>query len=268
MTSPVYYAIKRVENRRCRKPAGKAPATITFNIEAVSLRETELCATAYRVIAFNGAVKNMNDNFYSKEQIRQKYNTSAHKYAFQEPVQELFFGLRKLRRRHLQRAYGNVLEIAVGTGVNLPYYPKNCNITAIDYSQSMLNIAQQRAHKLGIKVRFMVMDSESLDFPNQSFDTIVSTLSICTFPNPIIVLNEIARVCRKGGIILLLEHGRSSNKWLQLYQDRTAERHSKQFGCIWNREPLDIVKQAGLKIVSHDRNFFGIFHLIEALPDT
>jgi len=203
---------------------------------------------------------------YTKEEVLQKYNSLANKYASLEPVQEFLLGARKLRRQLLQRAYGKVLEIAVGTGANLPYYPVNCEITAIDNSESMLRIAQKKKEKLCKKVRLLIMDAEELGFPDQSFDTVVSTLSTCTFPDPIVVLREMSRVCQKNGRILLLEHGRSDRDWLANYQDRTENSHSEKFGCIWNRDPLNTVNQAGLKIISYQRYLLGTVFMIEAQP--
>lgn len=75
-----------------------------------------------------------------------------------------------------------------------------------------------------------------------------------------------ARACRAEGKILLLEHGRSDREWLGRFQDRRADSFAKPLGCHWNREPLELVKQAVLKVVRARRAFFGIFHLIEAMP--
>jgi ubiquinone/menaquinone biosynthesis C-methylase UbiE len=130
----------------------------------------------------------------------------------------------------------------------------------------MLDIARQRAKKLGIDVSFLLMDAENLAFPDRSFDTVVDSLSLCTFPDPLIALKEMARVCRSEGRILLLEHGRSDSEWLGCWQDRRADKHAKQLCCHWNREPLDLVRQAGLKLISARRTFFGILHVIEAAP--
>jgi hypothetical protein len=74
------------------------------------------------------------------------------------------------------------------------------------------------------------------------------------------------RVCRPDGHILLLEHGRSSMTWVGRVQDRYAERHARRLGCHWNCEPLDLVRQAGLRVVRCQRHFFGIYHVIEAAP--
>ncbi|HHT9125930.1 MAG TPA: class I SAM-dependent methyltransferase [Candidatus Brocadiia bacterium] len=200
-----------------------------------------------------------------KEDIRQKYDKFAPWYDLVEGIPD-FLGIRKLRRNLLQRASGNVLEIAVGTGKNLRHYPGNCHITAIDLSPAMLEIARKRASHLGLNITFMIMDAEALDIPDQSFDTVVSSLTLCTFPDPVAALREMARVCRVDGRILLLEHGRSDREWLGRWQDRKADRHAEKLGCCWNREPLDFVHHAGLKPVSTRRCFFGIFHVLEATP--
>jgi len=200
-----------------------------------------------------------------KKEIRDKYDGFARWYDLAEGIPELL-GLRKLRRNLLNRASGRILEIAVGTGKNLMYYPKNCEITAVDLSPKMLEIARKRASGLLINVSFAVMDAENLEFPDMSFDTVVDSLSLCTFPDPIAALREMSRVCRKGGRILLLEHGRSDREWVGRFQDRRAGAHAKQLYCQWNRQPLDLVRLAGLKPISASRKFLGIFHIIEAMP--
>jgi ubiquinone/menaquinone biosynthesis C-methylase UbiE len=200
-----------------------------------------------------------------KEDVKEKYNRFAPWYDFMVAVPE-FLGIGALRRKMLEKASGEVLEIAVGTGRNLVYYRQNCRITAVDSSKAMLEIARKRAKTLGLKVNFLVMDAENLAFGDDSFDTVVDSMGICTFPEPLAALKEMARVCRDGGRILLLEHGRSDRGWIGGWQDRRADTHAKQLGCRWNREPLDLVQEAGLKIISAERRFLGIFHMIEATP--
>ena len=200
-----------------------------------------------------------------KEEIRRKYNKFARWYDLAQGIPELL-GLRKLRRELLERASGEILEIAVGTGKNLDYYQDRSQIIALDLSPRMLDIARKRAYKLHINASFLLMDAERLAFADRSFDTVVDSLSLCTFPDPLIALEEMARVCRSEGRILLLEHGRSDREWLGRFQDRRADTHAKQLGCRWNREPLDLVRQAGLNIISARRTFLGIFHMIEASP--
>ena len=174
--------------------------------------------------------------------------------------------MNRLRQRLLRRASGRVLEVAVGTGKNLRSYPQGCRIVAVDISGAMLSIARKRGAKLSMSVSFLLADGEALPFSEKSFDTVVSTLTTCTFPNPVAALQEMARVCRAEGKILLMEHGRSDHEWLGRWQDRRAERHAKQLGCHWNREPLELAREADLKVVAVGSTFFRIFHVIEARP--
>jgi len=204
----------------------------------------------------------MTDKFTSRE-ISAKYDRFARWYDWLEGIPNLL-GLSRLRRTLLRRASGKVLEVAVGTGKNLSYYPRDCRIIAVDLSKAMLNIARRRAAKLSVQVSFLVADAEALPFPDNSFDTVVSSLSTCTFPNPVGALQAMARVCRPQGKVFLLEHGRSDREWLGRWQDRHADQFAKPLGCHWNREPLELVGQTGLKVYRAKRNFFGIFQQIES----
>ena len=201
----------------------------------------------------------------SQREISQRYDRFARWYDWVEGIPELL-GVNRLRYRMLQRASGRVLEVAIGTGKNLPYYPRDCRIIGADVSKEMLAVAQKRASRLQLDISLLLADAEALPFSDKTFDTVVSSLSTCTFPNPVLALQEMARVCRPEGKILLLEHGRSDREWFGRFQDRTAERHAKQLGCHWNRKPLDLVGGAGLKINKTKRVFFGIFNQIEAAP--
>jgi ubiquinone/menaquinone biosynthesis C-methylase UbiE len=202
---------------------------------------------------------------FTSQEISQKYDRFARWYDWFEGIPDLL-GLSRMRRRLLKRASGKVLELAVGTGKNPEFYPEGCRITAVDLSGEMLNVARKRATKLSMDVSFLLTDAEALPFSDKCFDTVVSSLSNCTFPNPVAALKEIARVCRTEGRVLLLEHGRSDRERLGRWQDRHADQFAKPLGCHWNREPLDLARKAGLKVVEAQRVFFGIFHQIEAEP--
>jgi ubiquinone/menaquinone biosynthesis C-methylase UbiE len=204
--------------------------------------------------------------YMTRQEISQKYDRFAQWYDVVEGVPNLL-GIRKLRQRMLWRASGRVLEVAVGTGKNLPYYPTGCEIIAVDLSREMLKVARERGTKLSMNISFLLADAQALPFSDHSFDTVVSSLSTCTFPNPVIALREMARVCKPAGRIFLLEHGRSDRKWLARWQDHHADQFSKPLGCHWNREPLELVRQAGLKVDNSRRVFFGVFHQIEAAPE-
>ena len=129
----------------------------------------------------------------------------------------------------------------------------------------MLKVAQRTSSKTSDEYFLLFGGRGSSPFFGEyCFDTVVSSLSACTFPNPAGALQEMARVCRTDGKILLLEHGRSHREWLGRWQDRHADKFAKPLGCHWNREPLELTKSAGLKIIRSRRSFFGIFHRIEA----
>jgi ubiquinone/menaquinone biosynthesis C-methylase UbiE len=206
---------------------------------------------------------------FTQEEIRQRYDKAAPWYDLQISILEGLIGVARLRRELLRKATGQVLEIAVGTGRNFSFYPKDCTITAIDPSSQMLEFARKRAKKLNMHTHLQVMDAQALAFPDHSFDTIVSSLSLCTIPDPVHALREVARVCRPDGKALFLEHGRSSVQWLARFQDRFSDAwYRKHMGCRWNREPLQFMQEAGLEMLSHRRLFFGILHVIEARPDS
>jgi ubiquinone/menaquinone biosynthesis C-methylase UbiE len=166
---------------------------------------------------------------------------------------------RRLRARLLQAASGRVLEVAAGTGWNLRHYPVGTDVVTIDLSAGMLAKARQRGSS-----KVALMDAEHLAFRDGLFDTVVSTLGTCTFPDPVEALREMRRVCRPGGRILLLEHGRSDRTGIAEWQDRRAPRHAACLGCWWNREPLENVRKAGLKPLTATRRLLGIVHVIQA----
>jgi ubiquinone/menaquinone biosynthesis C-methylase UbiE len=173
------------------------------------------------------------------------------------PLELLIF--RRLRSRLLRSAVGRVLEVAGGTGVNFKHYPDGVNVFIVDLSPAMLAKARARGAS-----ELAVMDAGRLAFRDGSFDTVVSTLGTCTFPDPVEAVREMRRVCRPGGRILLLEHGRSTRPRVAAWQDRRAAKHAAYLGCWWNREPLDNVRRAGLEPTFTTRRVLGMVHVIKA----
>jgi ubiquinone/menaquinone biosynthesis C-methylase UbiE len=202
---------------------------------------------------------------FASKDLSAKYDRFAPWYDILEGVLG-FFGVTNLRRELFSKASGTVLEVAAGTGKNFSYYRSDCQIFAVDLSKEMLKRAQTRAAKLNVNVQFSLADAEALPFRDHSFDTVVSSLSTCTFPNPGKALQEMGRVSKPSGQILLVEHGRSDREWLGRWQDRHEDKFAKPFGCHWNREPLDLAKRVGLKVIRSQRSFLGVFYRIEARP--
>jgi ubiquinone/menaquinone biosynthesis C-methylase UbiE len=199
-------------------------------------------------------------------ELKSKYDELAPSYSGMNAVTDIVFGVRRYRRRVMSKARGAVLDIACGTGENFPFFTDAESIIAVDLSEGMLNLAQQRAVKLGQTIEFHIGNAESLDFPDDSFDTVTSALSTCTIPDPVKALQEMKRVCKPDGRILLLEHGRSSWGWVGRFQERRAPAFFEQNACRWDQEPMDNIRAAGLNVVLHQRAFLGVFHMIEATP--
>jgi len=178
-------------------------------------------------------------------------------------------GFADLRQKLLAQATGRVLEVAVGTGLNLGFYNWSQleSLTAVDISQGMLRQAQQRvqAQLPGRPITFEQADVAALPLPSASFDCVVDTFSLCVFPDPGAALREMARVVKPGGRVLLVEHTRSDNALLAAYQDATASAvAATSKGCVWNQDLPVLLKQAGLQAVRFERYTAGTVALIEA----
>jgi ubiquinone/menaquinone biosynthesis C-methylase UbiE len=201
------------------------------------------------------------------DQMQSAYDEIANQYEKNIWFDQYILGVARLRKKLLPKATGKILEVACGTGQNFPLFAANSEITAVDLSPRMLEFARKNAIKHGLNVNLAVMDAEHLEFPEENFDTVVSTLSTCTFPNPVKALQEMKRVCRPDGLILLLEHGHSNFPWLANFQDRHEYQHYQEHaGCRWNQDPLDLVQSAGIKVLKSKRSILGMFHSIEATP--
>ncbi len=162
------------------------------------------------------------------------------------------------------RARGDVLEVAVGTGLNLPAYPAETKVTGLDLSPAMLDVARRRAVELGVDVDLREGDAHELPFGDESFDTVVCTFSLCNIPDVDRAIGEMKRVLKPGGRLVLVDHIRSSVKpvyWLQ----KVVEFASLRFeGDHMTRRPLGSVKQAGFEIEERKRFRWGIVERVMA----
>ncbi|WP_331753335.1 class I SAM-dependent methyltransferase (plasmid) [Streptomyces sp. NBC_00637] len=168
------------------------------------------------------------------------------------------------RRWICSQATGHVLEIAIGTGLNLPLYPADTDLTGIEWSPAMLDIARRRAEQLGRAVELREADAQALPFPDASFDTVVSTLSLCAIPDERRAVAEMVRVLRPGGRLLLLDHVISS-AWHARAVQRLLELVTVPLGGEhFRRRPLRHVQAEGLQIEQRDRFKLGIVERITA----
>jgi len=156
------------------------------------------------------------------------------------------------------QARGDVLEIAVGTGRNLPYYAADVRLVGIDISPGMLEYARERERETDYDVDLQVGDAQALDFAEQSFDTVVSTLTMCTIPDYQRAISEAARVLRPGGRFLLLEHVGNSRRVVRFVQ-RVLYPIAMRCCCDHLlREPAAMMAAAGLYIEQLERSKLGI----------
>ncbi len=140
----------------------------------------------------------------------------------------------------------HVLEVGVGTGRNLEFYPQGMRVTAIDLAPGMLERAAKRALELGQGVDLRLMDVQNLEFPNATFDTVVATCVFCSVPDAILGLSEVRRVTKPGGQILLLQHVRSESPLLGRLMDLLNPLVVRMMGANINRRTVEDVRQAGL----------------------
>jgi ubiquinone/menaquinone biosynthesis C-methylase UbiE len=166
-----------------------------------------------------------------------------------------------------ERARGRVLEVAVGTGRSLPYYPADATVTVtgIELSPAMLAIARRRAADLGRDVALREADAEHLPFDDSSFDTVICSLALCSIPSPAAAIGEMRRVLAPGGHLLLLDH--TGSTWPPLYAlqwlferitIRTAGEH-------FTRRQLPLVTAAGFQVAETERLKAGTVERIHAI---
>jgi ubiquinone/menaquinone biosynthesis C-methylase UbiE len=162
------------------------------------------------------------------------------------------------------RAAGDVLEVAIGTGRNLPYYPDRVRLTGVDWSPSMLGIAAELAARLGRQVHLRPGDARALEFPAQSFDTVVCTLGLCAVPDDRRAIAEMARVLRPGGCLLLVDHVAASSPVLRSLQWLYERISVPLAGEHFLRRPLPHVRDLGFQIEHAERFHLGIVERVAA----
>lgn len=163
-----------------------------------------------------------------------------------------------------QKARGRVLEVAVGTGRNLPYYPAGISLTGIEQSPAMLAIARRRATELGIEADLRPGDAQELEFADQSFDTVVCTVSLCSIPDDARAVSEARRVLRPGGHLLLLEHVRSPVLPVRMVE-RLLDPITVRTQCDHLlREPLDHLVRQGFEMELIERSRLGVVERVVA----
>lgn len=189
--------------------------------------------------------------------VRRLYDRMAPRYDRAIAVMErvLFAGGRSWA---CSTADGEVLEVAIGTGRNLPEYPPAVRVTGIDLSPAMLEIATRRAASLGMSVDLRVADAQALPLPDGQFDIVVCTLGLCSIPDERRAVQEMYRVLRPGGRLVLMEHVRSPIRLVRIAQEVVEPLFLALQQDHLLREPCDAVECAGFSVEELHRSKLGL----------
>jgi ubiquinone/menaquinone biosynthesis C-methylase UbiE len=196
------------------------------------------------------------------DRVRAIYDRNAERYDSSERSERIVFG--DGVRRICGDARGDVLELAVGSGRNLRYYPDGVRLTGVELSEEMLRIARERASQLSVDADLRQGDVQSLAFDDASFDTVVCTFSLCTIPDERRALVEARRVLRPGGLLLLAEHVRSPNRIVRLLERLAEPVLQRIYGDHLLRDPLDHLESVGFTVARVERSRLGIVERVWA----
>ncbi|WP_440945288.1 methyltransferase domain-containing protein [Methanosarcina sp. T3] len=194
-----------------------------------------------------------------------KYNRISPIYELIDLPLELPF-FRRWRKEALSGLSGKVLEVGVGSGRNLKYYSSKAQITGIDNSEGMLEEARKKAREMK-NVNLLIMDAEYLEFPDNSFDYVITTFVLCTIPDPVKALKEMRRVLRSSGELIALEHLHSSNPIIDLFEHLIDPFLFFLLGDHTTRHTLKNIEDAGFTVLEAKKLAFDdVFRRIRAKP--
>jgi len=211
------------------------------------------------------AVRRLSVMHIDSEKTKRRYDRLAPYFDVLEGFLEgLFF--KRWRKTLWDKVQGDhVLEVGVGTGKNFPYYPDNTQITALDFSEKMLERAKKKQGRKNISVNLELMDVQSLCYADNSFDTVIATFVFCSVPQPIQGLQELYRVCKPGGQVLLLEHVLSSKPLMAKMMRLMNPLVASVFGANINRQTVKNVQACGFEKVLLDPVSSDMVKLIQAI---
>lgn len=202
----------------------------------------------------------------NSDKIRYRYDRIAGMYDLMEKVME-GRQMTKWRKTIIEELEGKVLEVGVGTGNNIQFYPDNIDITAIDFSSKMLKKASDKSAKLNKSTKLIEMDAQQMVFEDNTFDTVFSTCVFCSVPDPIKGLKEIRRVCKNNGRIILLEHVKSEKLLIGPLMDIFNPLVVGLYGANINRNTVENTKNAGFSNVVITDLWLDIVKKIEIQND-
>ena len=194
------------------------------------------------------------------------WNRNALFYDLMTSVFERWGKSPRTKREMFGQIKGRALEVGIGPGNSIRFYPQNSEVAAMDISPKMLARAKRKAAGYRVKVNLEVMDVERLGFRDNSFDMAVTSCVFCSVPDPVAGLREVSRVLKPGGRLLMFEHVLSKNRLAALIMNCINPIFSRLLGPNINRDTVGNVRRAGLKVVKDDAVMAGdIFRRIDAI---
>jgi ubiquinone/menaquinone biosynthesis C-methylase UbiE len=196
---------------------------------------------------------------------RRVYAKEAPKYDREADLIERWLFGTEHRGWACSQATGDTLEVAIGTGLNLPHYPADVRLIGIDLSPEMLALAEARGKELGRMLRLTEGDAQDLPFADGSFDTVVCTYALCSVPDDAAAISEMHRVLKPGGRLILVDHIRSSVLpifWLQWLYEFIPSRTKGEYAT---RRPSVHVLAPDFQVQSRDRLRAGIIERLAAV---
>ena len=162
------------------------------------------------------------------------------------------------RSRIVPRATGRVLDVGIGSGLNLPFYgPRVTKLWGIDPSSQLLDMARPKLKSVPFPVELLIHSAEEIPLPESSIDTIVLTWTLCTIPDPIRALREMRRVLRADGQVVFAEHGLSPDPGVQAWQHRLNPVWRRiAGGCNMDRKIDDLLLAGGFKTAALSTSYF------------
>jgi len=200
----------------------------------------------------------------NKNQVMEIYNQRGRKYL---QTNNRVVWAAQHRHRLLREAQGKTLELGVGAGANLALYPPDVELTAVDFSPVLLQAADQHAKALERPVTFIQSDVETLFFSENSFDTIVSTLTLCAYQDPVAVLRHMNEWCKPDGNILLFEHGLSSHSFINWLLNGLENWNLRTQGCHSNLDIHGVIQASEIDVQKMESAYLGTHYLIWAKPN-
>ncbi|MGH3458163.1 class I SAM-dependent methyltransferase [Aeromicrobium sp.] len=205
------------------------------------------------------------DREKQNEHRRRAWNKSAYRYDQQIGWWERRVLGEDNREWACSRASGDVLEVAVGTGLNIPLYDPGTAVVGIDLSPAMLEIGRRRAQAAGRDVDLREGDAQDLPFDDGSFDSVVCTFSLCNIPDPDVALAEMHRVLRDRGRLILVDHIRSSVRPVRWFQRAIEVVSMRMNGDHMTRRPSESVERHGFRITERERFNRGVVERLVAV---